>query len=148
MESGEGQVVAEGTGPEGISWSLLASRTGLHELKLGEGELLTMFLITDADGHLVSEGGGGGDMPGPDQMMSVGVSSEAMGVYGFEGYAHSDVRHVILTSDDGRDITVPLHDSPAFPEVQFIALLLPAEVRLASATGFDGSGRQLVKIFF
>jgi hypothetical protein len=135
-------VIAEGTYGDGVSWLIWAMRS-LSGRSPDEGEVISMIRITDPDGRILHEGGGGGPPLYPGKLMNVSTGGDDEGPYTLLARVHPDIWRVELTTADGEIMNVPVYNSADFPEVRFAALLVPRDLHLDAVTGFSDGGEEL-----
>jgi hypothetical protein len=136
-------VVAEGSHGDRVRWLIWARRDSPGNGESSETELLSMIRVTDPDGRILHEGGGGGPALYPGDLMHVSTGGSDEGPYALLARVHPDIRRVELTTAAGEIMNVPLYDSADFPEVRFAALLVPRDLHLDCVTGLGGNGEEL-----
>lgn len=128
-------VVAAGMSLYG-SWQVIARRGP-------DGQVSTAIKLIEPDGRVLWLGGSGGPLLWPGRILNVGSGGHSTGPYEVDVRVPPEVREVTITTADRNVLTIPLHDSGAFPEVRFGLLLVDRDLRLAHVTAFDSTGQEV-----
>ena len=131
-------VIAEGTHKGGLIWTFWVVRD-----KPSEGDLLNMIRVTHKGGHILHGSGFGGSPLDPDRLLKVKSDGSGEGPRVLLARARRDVRRVVVTTENGDSLSVPMYDIEEIPEIRFGCLLLPRDLPLRSITAFGDNDQQL-----
>jgi hypothetical protein len=134
-------VIAEGTHTGGLSWTLWVVRD-----KPSAGDLLNMIRVTHKGGHILHGSGFGGSPLDPDRLLKVKSDGSGEGPRVLLARAHPDVRKVVVTTENGDSLSVPMYDIEEIPEIRFGCLLLPRDLPLRSITALGADDQQLERL--